>query len=232
MMIMMMMVMVMVMTTRLKMMVTCCHFRRQSAPLGRLKAHPLNSGCHGVPGNLIIMEMVTMAMVMVFASKHFCHMTMTILGLIIQIVIVPLSFRPFQSQATILWLHHDGAMSFTFALNIWKNLNGGGIAGRKWLVWVMFLRGFYLLRGSYLISYVFERILSYQLCFWEDLILRNDCKIFQKLWNRFCAKILQNNFSLPTWEKSLERMMMMLHFVFVLQWKLGRIGTWVRSDIW
>ena len=28
---------------------TCCHFFRQSAPLGRLKAHPLNSGCHGVP---------------------------------------------------------------------------------------------------------------------------------------------------------------------------------------
>ena len=28
---------------------TCCHFFRQSAPLGRLKAHPLNSGCQGVP---------------------------------------------------------------------------------------------------------------------------------------------------------------------------------------
>ena len=28
---------------------TFCHFWRQSAPLGRLKAQPLNSGCHGVP---------------------------------------------------------------------------------------------------------------------------------------------------------------------------------------
>ena len=37
-------------TMRQKMVLTCCHFLRQSAPLGRLNAHPLNSGCHGVPG--------------------------------------------------------------------------------------------------------------------------------------------------------------------------------------